>query len=962
MDEQDALDFLSTDSPVAIQPTLPSTQKLSDVVSGATVGPLVQAENQRKQAYIQQNQVEGVPLDIETGLPPADKFMLSFRRKREDQLNFLKNKYGESNVRTDPNGDYIVRVLGQNGQPIDLKANEAEMHAKDLLSLAGAAPEVAGGILAIKKGRGIPGIGKLRGTLGLQRDVLAGALGGETAGALKDIGIGTVDEGRVPDLSEIARTRAQMAAGDVALGEATMGAGRVAKFMQSPFAGSRGPTQQKLIGAQEYFQESPKYQTAVPITAGESTGAPILTRTETFMEKLPGGGTPFKELKGQQEQALRDIQRTMMGKTPMADEPLGRQMIDNLMQKVAPAEESVTQAAKQVYRVGTQNIENIFGSLTAPERQAFQEETGNVVRNAVIAKRDAAKAEADRLYGLVRQAPGGQGKVFEGGDLQDRFRNILEALPSPEFTTQVPTGVLGPTGAPIMRTQTGKEVLREFVPPNVLSRLQKVVSISDARFSLSDLQQMRREVYDDISRGEGVPGLGTHYLADIGKAITESIDDGISKLPTGELKTALANANDFYKTKVVPFNRIGLTELFRAADEPGHISNSEVVSRVFSGGPAIERYNLMKETLGSTSPEFSKLKRAMLDKIIDSSRVDGERMIDPKKLVQNLTKLRTETPSIANDMMGGKINEAFREAKFLEYKPGDKIDAQQLQNLLASKSPTASAFKTLIEAERKRDDLYKNEIFSMLKSGNIGKANINPVEFVNRFLDAAKPSDIKGVMYAMRGNPELVQDVRAKTIEKIFRNASRTAEPTDIGKLLGSDPTRIVSGTSVFRQIEDPLFRQKLKTVVGPEIFRDLEQYIHLQAGIQYKEQAFSAAGGLAAGMQIANLTRHGPFKYLYESTKDWIVASLLTKPPLRQWLSSVPKSGQPGNISLLLTSPQFLQQVVKEFPGAKGSFIVNDIKNSVDRWSQEQRPAQGQPSQPSGFQDRNKAIEYLEQ
>lgn len=962
MDNQDALDFLNSDSgltsPTNPPAMLPPKQTLSDVVAGATIGPLREAENARKRSYIQQNQQEGIPLDIETGLPASQKFLLSFRRKKEDQLNFLKQQYGEDNVRTDANGDWIVRVVGQNGKPIDLKANEAEMHLKDLASMAGAAPEVIGGIAAIKGGRILPGVGKLGGILGLQRDVLASAVGGETAGGLKDVGVASKI-----DLPEIAKTRAEMGAADVALGEATLGLGRAANFLRAPFQGSRGPVQQRLVGAQDYFEQEPRYQKYVPLTAGESTGAPILGRTETFLEKLPGGGTPFKELKSEQEQALRDIQRVMMSKAPMADEPLGRQMIDQLMQKVNPAEESVSQAAKTVARVGTQNIENIFGSLTAPERQAFQEETGKAVRGAIIAKRDAAKSEADRLYGLVRQAPGGEGKVFEGGDIQERFKNILEALPSPETTTQVPTGILGPTGAPLLRTQTGKEVLKEFVPPNVLARLQKVVDLKNPQFSLSDLQQMRREVYDDIAKGEGVPGLGTHYLNDIGKAITASIDEGISQLPNGDLKTALAAANKHYKEQVVPFNRLGLTELFRAADEPGHISDSEVVSRVFSGGPAIERYNLMKETLGAGSPEFAKLKRAMLDKIIDDSRIDGERLIDPKKLVQNLTELRKGGPSVAQDMMGGKLNEAFREAKFLEYKPGDKIDAQQLQNLLKSKSPTAKAFQTLIEAERKRDELYKNEVFSMLKGGTLAKSDLNPIEFVNRFLDTAKPSDIKQVMMALKSNPGLVQDVRAKTIEKVFRNAARTAQPEDLGSLLSKDPTRIVSGTSVFKQIENPVFREKLKTVVGPQIFKDLEQYIYLQAGIQQKAEAgFAAAGGLAAGMQIANLTRKGPLKYLYESTKDWIVSTLLTSDPVRAWLSRTPANKLPGNISLFLTSPQFLRQIATEFPGRKGSLVANDIKNSIQRWNQEQQP-KGQPSQPpNGFQDREKAIQFLEQ
>lgn len=963
MELDDAKSFLSSDDSGSLLNAPPSALSgfpSTPLAPTATYqSPLSLAQDIRKQKYLEQNQLPGVPLDIETGISPMDKLSLGFRRQKEDQLKYLQNQYGPENVRLDAAGDAIVRVVGPDGKPKDLKVNEAEMHAKDLLGVLGVAPEVAGGILALKQGRGIPGIGPLKGPLGLQRDVALTALGGETAGALKDIGVSSYDQGKFPDFPKIVKERGEMALGDVALGELSLGAGKVLNFMSAPLAGSRGPVQFDALAAQKYFRD--KYGIDVPLSIGESTGSPLISRTEAFMEKLPGGSTPFKELKGEQEEALRQLQGIMMGKTPLQDEPLGRQMIDALMQKVAPAEAEVSQAAKTLGKVGTQQIENVIGSVSQAEREPFQEAVGKDVRNAIIAKRDAAKAEADRLYGAVRAAPGGEGRVFEAEPLQERFKDILEHLPTAESTSEIASPIVDVRGNVITRTETGQKVLKEFVPPNVLARLKTVVDLKDAKFSLSDLQQMRREVYDDIAKGEGVPGLGTHYLNDIGKAITEAIDQGIDSLPSGDLKTALAAANKFYKERVVPFNRVGLTELFRNPDEFGHISDAEVVSRAFSGGPAIERYNLMKEVLGEASPQFSRLKRAMLDNLIESSRIDGERLIDPKRLVQNLTRLRTDTPSIANDIFGGKINELFRQAKFLDYAPGDKIDAQQLQSLLRDKTPTAQAFKTLIDAERKRDELYTNEVLRDVGNGSLGRKPLNPSDFVNRFLDKASPSDVKQAIYMLRGNRQLVEDIRAKTVEKIFRDAARAATPGDISKLIGGDPTRIVSGTSVFKQIESPAVRQKVQSILGPDIFKDLTQYISLEAAGEAKERSFAAAGGLAAGMQIASLTRRGPFRYLYEATKDFIVSSLLTRAPLRQWLSRVPANAEPGAISLILTSPQFLQQVAKEFPGAKGSLVVNSIKQSVDRWTKEQQSRTNAPVEPD-TSDRERAKQFLNQ
>lgn len=917
----------------------PQTAKaLQDLVRSTEKGPLVRAEEQRQQRYIAANKELGVPLDIETGVSPWEKFVMGFHRERDNQVQYLQNKYGADNVRTDSQGGLIVRVAdSQTGKPKDLKVDEWNMSAKDLLELAGSVPEVAAGVVATLKGRQLPGVGGLRGILGLQRDIAATAVGAETAGAIKDVASSLVTKGPsgVEDVPRIAKERAAMAAGDVALGEVTMGGARLFNFMKAPLAGSRGRVQFDAIAAQKYFKD--KYGIYVPLTIGESTGSPIASRTEAFYEELPGGGTPFKEFRAQQEDALRQLQTIMMGKTPPSEEALGRDAMKAIMDKIAPAQEAVAQSQKVLGKVGTHQIENIFASATAPERQAYQSQVGKEIRESVIAKRDAAKAEADRLYEAVRAAPGGSGRVFEGEGLQNRFKDILKNLPSAESITEVPTGIVGPAGEPILRTETGQQLMKEYVPPNILSRLRSVVDLKEPKFALQDLQQMRREVYDDIAKGEGVPGLGTHYLNDIGKAITGAIDDEIAGMPSGKLRSALDAANKHYKEKVVPFQRIGLTELFRGDAEAGYVTDSEVISRVFSGGKADQRYGLMKETLGEASPQFANLKRAMADRLIATSRLEGDSLIDPKKLVQNLTKLRTDTPEIADDIFGGKINEMFRQAKFLEYAKGAKIDAAELQQLLKNKSPTVKAFQQLITDEAKRDKLYSNQILKDVANGSLADKPLNPTEFTNRFLDNASPSDVKQVMYMLRNNQPLVEDIRAKTVEKLFRDAARSATPGDLGKLLAGDPTRIVTGTSVFNQMEAPPVLNKLRSILGPDVFKDLNEYILLEGARQEKARAFKSAGGLAAGMQIANMTRRGPLTYLYDAGKDWIAAKLLTSTPMRAWLSSVPSSLDPGAVSLLLSSPPFLEAVAKDFPGVKGAAFINAVKDSVDRWTSKQ-------------------------
>jgi hypothetical protein len=412
---------------------------------------------------------------------------------------------------------------------------------------------------------------------------------------------------------------------------------------------------------------------------------------------------------------------------------------------------------------------------------------------------------------------------------------------------------------------------------------------------------------------------------------------------------------------VIPFKRIGITEMCRTADEPGGVANSEIVSRLFSGGKAVQNFDLMRETLGETSPEFAKLKRSIADHILEKSRLPGEETIDSRSFIQNLSAFRTDYREIADQVFGKDLNEFYRQARFIGIAKGDKVDAGELQTLLKDPSKTAGKFKALINAEKERDSLYRNDLLKMVAQKNIPSGALKPEEFVNRFLDKATRSEVAQVMDLVKSDPALTDDIRSKTVEKIFRDGARQPTPGDIGKLMSDDPTRIVSGTSVFKQIESQPVRAKIEAIVGPEIYQDLVQYIKLQAGLEVPETSFKSAGGIAAGAQIATLMRRGPLKYLPEAIKNFVESTLITSRPLRAWLGSGPSTKDPGFVSLLLSSPPFIGAVTREFgKGTGADILISSIKNSVDRYVKTEASGQQPDAQPdaTGTEDRRKLMQ----
>lgn len=905
--------------------------------------PSILGEGKRvaRERFIAQESAPGVPLDVESGVSPWERMMLGFRREQENQIKYLENKYGPGTVRLSSEGDLIVRVPDpeNEGKPKDLLVNPKQMKATDFMDLLGAVPEIAGSIYALRKGRAIPGIGKAGGLGGVARDIATSAIGAETAGAGKDILANIYDRGEL-GLADVAKERAKMAGVDVALGSLTFPAQRFFQWAKSPLHGSRGPIQFDALNAQKYFEN--QYGVRIPLTIGESTGSPLASRSEVFIEKLPGGSGPIRELKSEQEEGFRKLQAKLFGQE--SDEEVGRRAVQALQKEVAPLTASVEDASSALGKTSQQNIENLISSQTLPNRELLRAQIGADIRADVIVKRDAAKSESDRLFGIVRSTHGGEGKVFSATGLQQDFQKIKDSLPSPERRATIPTALVDKFGNPNLLTKTEIGPLTPFVPSNVESRLKAVIDLKDARFSLSDLQQMRREVYDDIAKGEGVPGLGTHYLSDMGKAITKAIDEGVSSLPAGDLKAALSAANEHYKKNVVPFNRIGLTELFRNPDELGHVSNWEVVQRILGGNRAVENWNLMKETLSPS--EMVKLKGAVADNILEASRIPGERTIDAKSFVKNLYQFGNQFREIYQDVFPDNARELFRQARFLGVAQGDKLEEDAVRRLLSSPSPNAQQFKELLAAQRAKDVAMKNTILKAVGEGSLEGQNIRPSDFVNHVVENADAAEVKKAMAVISKDPELLEGVRQKTFEKLFRDAARSATANDISRIMANDNSYIVSGTKIAAALKNPGFRQKIEAILGPESFNDLQQYIRLQAAPEAKEAAFSAAGGLAAGSQIANMEGRGIFRFLSDSARNFIFATLLSKPVFRKWLTNVPSD--PGSMSLIFSSPPFIEAVTKEFgQGTAAEAFMSNLKQAIDRTVSGQ-----QPERPNTFEN----------
>lgn len=921
------------EEPASVSPTTaPSQQSLTPKTDAALTGTELSKlrslypEEQFKARNIQ----GGVPLETLEEVSPMVRFGASLRRNQEEQFTYLQGVFGKEGVRLSDTGEPIVRVVDPDTQkPKDILLNAHKMTFNDFVGLLASAPEVAGGLIAARMGGKSPVGAKLTGGKGVTGEVIRSAIGAEAAGALKDVAVS-----ESPEAGEIASERLKLAGLDVLLGGGAAGAGRMFNFIRDPLKGARTEIQFNALEAQRRFAEDPRFNIFVPLSVGEATGSAAFSRTEAFLENLPGGARPFKEFAKQKEAALLDLQNKMMGQVPFSDEAIGRQAMDELERKVAPKIEAAATAKRSAQTGISGHIEGIVGSLTQPQREIYKSALGRNIRDRVTALRDAAQAESDRLYAEVKAAPGGTGKVFETDDLAGDAKKILKSLP-----------------------RKGNVPLKDFAPPDVINRLQSLAELGAAkgkpanRLSLSELQSMRRDTYEAMSATEGVAGRGEHYLNEIAKILTKAIDDGVDAMPTPELKNALAAANQHYKGEVVPFRSRGITELFRRPEESGQLGDAEIMEK-FLGERAIDRYDLFKQFLGAGSQEMTRVKRMIADDLIERSRFPGEITIDAEGLIKRLTDFRNKNREISDEIFGNRLAGIIDEAKQLSVTQTDKIDVKEVGKLLDPRNRyTFGRLQALIDAEREADKIYANNILTAAARGKAGET-LRPVEFVNRFVDNASPNEVRQVLGALSDRPELVEDIQAKTLEKLFRQSARKSTSQDVHRLEQGSPGRVGFATELAEKVyKDKTMREKLETILGPERFTDLKSYIDLINASEAKERAYQSAAGLATGSLISNLIRNGPFRYLEASVKDFVAAKLITSSAMRFWLAKgasaegspllqgVTALGSGGAeaaaafANLMASNPVFIRSVIEEFgEGSPAEQVLFQIKSSIDK------------------------------
>lgn len=925
------------------------TQPTADPAFNAALGARLPVERDTESRFLAKTEMltGGVPLDQSKGVTGWERFQLSFRREKENQIRFLQGKYGEDSVKLDARGDPIVKVLDEEtGKEKFIPIDENKMSIKDFIDVAGAVPELVAGFASIKAGRKLPGVGKTTGIGGAIRDLLVSAAGAETVGAGKDVTVNLLDTGD-PKFADVAKDRAAMVGTDIVMGAGMNLFTKALGTVITPFGSKPGPIQFDAEKAREFFKVN--YGIDIPTTAGDLTGNSFLIRAEAMLKKLPGGSGEFSKIRQGQEEAFRRIQNVALGLAPDADDAaraaiasertIGGEAIAALEGKAAPVIAGAATTKLAAVEATSKALLSEVDKLTPGMPQLYKSKVGEAIRNKITAVRDAFEGEASTKYEAAKSLPGGRDRILQPPNLATDAKALLDKLPAKDVVSTVPTGVLNAQGQQITRTTTGREILREFIPEKVLGKLQSLTDLKNQKFSLEDLIQMRNEVTNDIKAGEAIPGVQTHYLGRVRDTLTKAIDESTSALPDGALKKAWLDANKFYADNVGKFHRQGISGILKNPDVPGFVGDSEIVGRLTSGTEkANDLFRDMRDFLGDKSPEFGMLKRSIADELLAKSSVVGDKMIDGKAFLTNLQKMFTNNREIAESVFGKDAGELAGFAKMLEASQvSGMIDKGAITEMLKNKPQMIGLINTFDKALKAQDELsvlYRNKILNAISTKKLDEVGIEPEEFVTRFFSNPNTSqrEVEQVLGQLHDRPDIVNGIRQKVVQKLFYDATRSPAATDPIRL-GTDAMRLPSSESLMKALQDEVSQSKLQTILGQDTYKTMIQFAKAMRPTEVGDKAFAAAGGLSAGAQIGQMFRGGDLAYMANFLKYKVASLIITSPGLKQWAGNrmLSEADKHAMVNAMVASTPFIRELMTDMGEDEAKLAMEQIKGSID-------------------------------
>lgn len=872
----------------------------------------------------------GIPFDTSTGVPWLTRIRSAAQPSSPEEFKALESAYG--NVRANSYGNPVVEVIGKDGKPMDLLVNPVGADFGDFIATLAQVPEVAGEIAGtlLSRGKGSfqPGVWQALKTL------VNSTAGGALGGGVKEFGVRHL-EGQPQNFDETFDRQLGYGALNLGLGAGVGIFTKAATKARTPF-GNSPQLNFDARRAGEYLSQ--KFGKQLPMTPGELTGNSFLQRSEALALQKPGSSIPLEAIINERNQQISEIQTIMRGGAVPDEEAAAARAMEMLGIKTQPMDEAVQQASQATRFQAEKELLDGISSSTGVLQPVNKLDLGSSIRSRAFALREEALgpgSKNEQLYNEVFSNPLTKEKNIAGSDLAQDADDLIAKLPTKENTVQVID--YDNYGSAITRDIKGKEVIREFVPDGVMSKVRALSTLRGQQFRLDELMQMRREIDNDIAQGEAVKGLQTRYLTQVRSSLTKRIETGLNELDPKLLADWQA-ANKNYSEQAKRFQKRGIAEIFRDPEQPGVLNDIELVRRATAGPNAGSYYRDYTDFFGATSAEVQQLRRAVADDVLDKSPLTDS--IDGAGFVRRLEDLAKDAPEVLKDVFGLTPARLRESGQVLAQLKKGNLPEDELQAAIASGNLSGVNLLYMMQRQADKDLAYRNEIIRDVATAMLKPDKIKPTEFVQKFAFKAEPSDVQQVLGMLSDRPDVIEDIRRLTFKRVLDDAT----------LANRQGVEVLSGQKIRDVLDNENSTKRLSAILGKDTFDDLMSIGTYLRAAEAQQGAFAAAGGMGGSAQVAKIVEQGDLRYVERALKNFLTATLYTSPALRGYFGNraISPQGSATLVNYAIASAPFAQALLRTY-GSEGAQTAFQVKDSLDRTVQ-QNPAAGQlpPIEPS--------------
>lgn len=810
---------------------------------------------------------------------------------------------------------------------------------------------------------------------------LLGASTHEAVKAVQDAGMQAYDRPTI-DLTGIIGHHAAQVPLDVTMDAAAIGGTKTMDWAMSLLSGKPTPTpveslrrvisgavaktasetEQTKLGKQamDYFAAK-----GVPYkpTIGEISNLPAVAKTEEYLGQQASGATAVKRRQAISEESNRAIQRYIRepGTLPL-DEEVGRRGTAALSEAYQAADDFIKResadAAERLNQTAQKRLLDYFSLTKLPERGYPWPETGDMLTSIGTKTRDTWSGSVKAKYEQVYSHPDAIQRTFSGADLAAYATKTKEQMVSAVNESKI-VGY-DSAGLPVTMSGTERVPLRTLDISGVIPILDDLSKLKDTDLSVLDLKHARTAIQEHINHSLALTDTRNHFLTEIADEIDGQLQRAIDASPSSDLRGLWDDAVKTYKEGVGKFKDRILAPLWAHPDEM-IVDNGRFMTQLM-GSDA--RYKALVNFFGEGSDAVNGFRDTVKKKLFADNLSGDGRTVDAAALLKRIQGMATQTPQLYNDVIQGQYDNIFRDAKISGSVTG-RIDLEDLDALMRSNPhPGFADYEHLASMEAARGKLYQNAVVKKFIKGDPSTPPINPEDFV-RYLPQSNVRDVNQVMSIIEssGDPDLLNQLRRKTLQDIFYKASRNASSLDIAAQRRGDNTFIVSLDGLQKVLATDEQKAVYKRILGPDKYEQLENYVDLQHLPAQRRERARGTGLLASGESTSALLGAitNPLTKAGSTITEWAKLKALSVLISTDWgvdtLKALEKTPGPPIIgsklpqtltSSIITSQPFVKAMAQEFTDPFVRFQVMSYLKRMSGMSTE--PEESKPQTAEQF------------